>query len=833
MKKFGKIINIKNLKKGDTAEKPLSISIQQIISHIFPWVIAFIVATALTFIISPTFRSPYPALKSGDISSKNIRAPEDTLIEDKVSTIKSKKRAEETSPDVYDFDIRLTTDITKRASASFDLMVKFYKDKVPELYSSIEKEDEMSEIDTESSLAEEGRKLKREIASKLNRFENSSEFRSKEREFQSMLKIELSDKNLKVLRWHHYKKSIKDNINGFISQVMEIGVMGSKEFIDMDKGILLREIGTDTERILPDASSVIDIRQANELIKRLAEDSIYKENRPLQTVIANICQKLIQPNLTFNKNETEKKRREAVEREKPVFYQIKKGEMIIREGEKVTEEHILKLNALELKQSSTNYFMTTAGYLIFIMLLLYLFWRYIKGFKPLLTEDKQSLILLGLILIFNLAQSRIFVDLLKSIGYGGSVEISSYMYSIPYAVAPMLIAILFEMDIALIFSILNSFLIGLLIKDGFYYSLVALSGGIISIYRANQHKKRSSILKTGLLIGIANALTIIPLDLINNTLLSKSGFHDVIFGLAGGIIVAIIVSGILPLIESIFHVTSDIKLLELSDLNHPLLSELVVQAPGTYHHSIIVGNLAEDAAEAIGANPLFARVASYFHDIGKMKKPEYFVENQHGNINIHDGLAPSMSSLILISHIKDGVELAKAHRLMPKIIDVIKEHHGTGLITYFYNKAKEAEDPSLHEFREENFRYPGPMPRTKESAIVMLADSVEASSRTLDEPTPSRIRGLVQRIIDDKFIDGQLDHSNLTLNDLHKITNSFVRILTGIFHYRVEYPEIEKEKEERMGLHGAIDSESQSSEDRPKEDKKMGQSDIKKAGLSG
>ena len=205
-----------------------------------------------------------------------------------------------------------------------------------------------------------------------------------------------------------------------------------------------------------------------------------------------------------------------------------------------------------------------------------------------------------------------------------------------------------------------------------------------------------------------------------------------------------------------------------------------------------------------------------------MKKPEYFIENQHGNINKHDGLAPSMSILILTSHIKDGVELAKSHRLIPKIIDIIKEHHGTSLITYFYNKAKEMEDPSLHEVREEDFRYPGPKPNTKESAIVLLADSVEAASRTLDEPTPSRLRGLVQKIIDDKFIDGQLDHSNLTLNDLHKITNSFVRILTGIFHYRIEYPEIETEKEERAGLHASNDSEPQPHKDRPTESKKVG-----------
>ncbi len=827
MKKFGKIINIKSFKKGEAIEKPLSSPSPEKRAIVFPWIVAIIATAAITFILAPVFKPHYASLDTGDIASKNIRAAEDILVEDKASTLKNKKRAEETSPDVYDFDTKLNRDITKRVSTAFDLMTKFYKERVPDLYAFIEQEEERTEIDADTT------RIKKEMNLKLNKFETSDEFKAKEMEFQAILKIDFSDKTFKTLRWHHYKKEIRDNINDFVSQAMGIGVVGSMEFVNMDKGILLREIGADTERVLPDASSIIDIRQANGLMKRLVEEGIQPEHKSLQTALINICQKLIQPNLTFNKKETEKRRVEAVENEKPVFYQIKKGEMIIREGERVVEEHIIKLRALESKQFGMSSAATIAGHAIFVMLFLYLFWTYLDRFKPELALDKQSLLLLGLILVFNLSSAKLFIMIFKDIGYGGTIEISSYMYAVPYAVGPMLVAILFEVDIALIFSLLNAFIVGFLIKDGFSYSLLSLAGGLIATYKSNQYKKRSAILKTGFLVSIANAVTIIPIDLINNTLVAGAGFYDIAFGIMGGIIVAIIVSAMLPLIESVFHLTSDIKLLELSDLNHPLLSELVVQAPGTYHHSIIVGNLAEDAAEAIGANPLFARVASYFHDVGKMKKPEYFVENQHGNINRHDGLAPSMSSLILISHIKDGVELAKSHRLMPKIIDIIKEHQGTGLITYFYNKAKEMEDPSIHEVKEEDFRYPGPKPKTKESAIVMLADSVEATSRTLDEPTPSRLRSLVQKVIDDKFIDGQLDHSNLTLNDLHKITNSFVRILTGIFHYRVEYPEIEKEKEERSGLHGSNDSKSQPSEDRFKEDKKAGQPDIKKTGLHG
>jgi hypothetical protein len=295
-------------------------------------------------------------------------------------------------------------------------------------------------------------------------------------------------------------------------------------------------------------------------------------------------------------------------------------------------------------------------------------------------------------------------------------------------------------------------------------------------------------LLTGFFIGLVSVAVLIPLRLIEGDLTIPRGLFDLLMGIAGGGVVAILVSAFLPFLESLFKVTSDIKLLELADLNHPILRQLVVQAPGTYHHSVIVGNLAEEAADRIGANSLLARVSAYYHDIGKIRKPEYFIENQSGPENKHDRLAPRMSSLILISHVKDGIELARKYHLPEKIIDFIPQHHGTSLIPYFHNKAKEREVPGHETVEEEDFRYPGPKPQIRETAIVLLADMVEAASRTLTDPHPSRIRSMVKGTINRVFAEGQLEECDLTLRDLNLIAEAFVRILTGIFHHRVEYP---------------------------------------------
>jgi cyclic-di-AMP phosphodiesterase PgpH len=308
-----------------------------------------------------------------------------------------------------------------------------------------------------------------------------------------------------------------------------------------------------------------------------------------------------------------------------------------------------------------------------------------------------------------------------------------------------------------------------------------------------------------------------------------------ISGFAGGVLSGVIATGVLPLVEMSFGFTTDIKLLELSNLDQPLLRDLMVQAPGTYHHSVIISNMVEATAKAVQARPLLAKVSAYYHDIGKMKKPLYFIENQMGGENRHEKLAPSMSSLILISHVKDGVELAKEHKLGREIIDIIQQHHGTTLISYFYQKAKDrmaAKGERSTEIKEEDFRYPGLKPQTKEAGLVMLADMVEAASRSLVDPTPARIQGMVQKIINNVFSDGQLDDCELTLKDLHEIAKSFNKTLSGIFHHRIEYPEVvtkpmKKAKNGHSDQGGAEDSGA-----KKPEDKGEAEEGLKRLGLS-
>ena len=257
----------------------------------------------------------------------------------------------------------------------------------------------------------------------------------------------------------------------------------------------------------------------------------------------------------------------------------------------------------------------------------------------------------------------------------------------------------------------------------------------------------------------------------------------------GGIVSGIIVAGITPLFETFFDYSTDIKLLELANLNQPIFQRMIMEVPGTYHHSIIVASLAEAAAETIRANPLLARVSAYYHDIGKTKKPQYFIENQRNGENRHDRLSPKMSSLIITSHVKDGCELACKAKLGTQITNIIREHHGTSLVSYFYEKAKRDKDASIRSLPESDFRYAGPKPQSKEAGLVLLADVVEASSRALSSPTPARIRNLVRERIEKVFMDGQLDECEITLHDLNKIAENFTRILNGIFHQRIDYPD--------------------------------------------
>lgn len=382
--------------------------------------------------------------------------------------------------------------------------------------------------------------------------------------------------------------------------------------------------------------------------------------------------------------------------------------------------------------------------------------------------------LLHLVLLFVI----VFVTAYVVVQRGWSV------YYIPFCAVPMLSTILFG-DLRISFSLTLACAIAVAHQAGnnFYLAILLLTSGMLSALLVMDVHRRMAVIRAG---AIAGAVQVAMLFFIDHQQLF--GYNRYLLLFINGILSGVIVIGILPVFEYLFRTVTNISLLELADFNNPILKQMVLDAPGTYHHSLIVGNLSEAACSAIGAHALLARIGAYYHDIGKLQKPEYFSENQSVSESKHDTLSPTISKMVIMNHVKDGLDLAKRHRLNPRIAEFIQQHHGSSLVYYFYRRAIEnLEDDQ--EIREEGFRYPGPKPNSRETAVVLLADSVEAATRALRDPAPAKIEELVHKIINNKFIDGQLDECDLTLKDLEKISEVFVRILNGIYHSRVSYPE--------------------------------------------
>jgi hypothetical protein len=348
----------------------------------------------------------------------------------------------------------------------------------------------------------------------------------------------------------------------------------------------------------------------------------------------------------------------------------------------------------------------------------------------------------------------------------------------------MLSVLLFNnLEVAYFLSLGTSISLASLTPEPFKAGFIFLTACAYSILLINKARKRSQVIRAGIISG---ALQLISLILLENFVINHPQRYLII--LANGLLAGIITLGVLPFFEYLLQTVTNISLLELTDSNHPILQRMIMEAPGTYHHSLVVGNLADSACSAIGANGLLARIGAYYHDIGKLQKPEYFIENQDIKKNAHDELTPTMSKLIIMNHIKEGLELAKKYSLSPVLLDFIRQHHGNSLVYYFYRRALEGKEED-QEVAEEGFRYPGPKPNTKETAIVLLADSVEAATRSLKDPTPDKIKETVHKIINNKFIDGQLDECELTLKDIEEISSVFTKILSGMYHSRVNYPQ--------------------------------------------
>ncbi len=714
--------------------------------YFYPFIIAVgfcLVSLAVLYVGS----APYPSqLKEGNISTMTIYAPYDftypTTIDEK-KTEATRRESEKKTALVYDID----PSVQKEAFAKLD-----------------------------SFFASVGEVLAIPDLSNKEKAEALS----------TKIVFVLTDKDLQRFLESKDLEKVRKISKDALENIFLVGIVGVEEkerLLKNTEKILMRNPIFMIEREL-ETKNLVDEKEARLILRDTLERMIRKD-RQARNAVYNLIKSTVAANARFNVEETSNRKEAARNRILSIYKRetVKKNELIIEKGKRLTKDDITKLTQITHIYFIANRAAYISGLFILLAGLVLVVAIYLMLHEKRLIQSPKNVLLISINAFLAILVSLIII------------RFQHPGYLIPLASIAMILTLLLNANAAFITSLALSIYVGIMAGGKLDLCFMFFVGSVVSIYIVRGARRRSQIFFAGGVVSLINFFSIVGTGLLNN-LQKETILRDGAFGIANGILSSFIVIGFLPLFEYIFNLVTNITLLELSDLSHPLLKELTIKAPGTYHHSILVGNLAEDACDTIGANSLLARVGAYYHDIGKTEKAEYFVENEMGIPSKHGKLVPSMSALIITNHSKDGVELAKKYKLNNAIIDFISQHHGTSLIYYFYQRALE-KVKSEKELKEEEFRYPGPKPQTKETAIVLLADSVEASSRMLSDPTPARIRGLVQKIINNKFIDGQLDECDLSLKDLNRISESFVRVLTGVFHTRLEYPEGRSKKERR------------------------------------
>ncbi|MDP8207240.1 MAG: HDIG domain-containing protein [Candidatus Electryonea clarkiae] len=589
---------------------------------------------------------------------------------------------------------------------------------------------------------------------------------------------------------------IADNaLNGILSDLLDQGILDiatDKVETPSDRIRIIRE-GEEHPVLLEELYDLAQARQ--EALARLDDlaSKVWEERADSVIKVGyELIVPFLEPNLIYDNVETESRKQAIVDKVPLVEGIVLRDERIIDSNERLTQHHLDVLRSMEFKKAelaSEHGFLGKSlpwiGRFLLSSMIFMFFGYWIRRFRPDIYYKTNHLLLL----------STLFALLVGS--YGMIIipmEASSYLF--PSALGAIILAIVFDAQIALLFTITASLLIGALTGNDFFVLLAAFLPALFSIFVVLRVRTRVQIMHTSILIFVGLLLVIIVQRILTYQM-DLSIFYDILYAGVNSVATPLISLGLLVAIESVFGVTSDLTLLELADLNRPLLKRLSIEAPGTYHHSILVGNLAEAASEAIDANPILTRAGAYYHDIGKMVRREYFIENQIGPYNIHDDMSSEESAKYLKGHVLDGVELAGKYRLPESVKAFIREHHGTSFMTYFYNKAlEEGISPVL----ESSYRYPGPRPQSKETGILMLADGAEAATRSIEDPTAEKIEKIVREIVINKYRDKELDECPLTLRDIRLSIEAFLPILTGIHHHRIQYPTREEveEKNEKI-----------------------------------
>jgi len=712
------------------------------------WFVALLLAAALALLLFPSNLIRTREYPVGDVVARDIKASRTYLVEDAEATETRRQEVAAGVLTVYDLDDKLIDQIEEQTRQAFDLA------RAPRL------PDETINLRSE---------------------------------FEAAVGLELDDESWLLLEKAGYRVEIEEALTRILRGLLGLGVVASPEILapDEGRGLTIRRLKNGEEEEIRFVSQIRDLGAADRRIAAEANGLTLGPpglNDSLQELVAHLTSQLLRPNLTPNRHETDQRRQKARESVGAVFQQVLKGEMLAREGEIVTPQIQARLTKESQAKREGRAWMRVVGmFLLLVVLLRTLYLGRLMASRGRRLEGKDLLFIAATI-FFVFLLSRLGLPFLAELARPWpSIDAQSLAAALPVAVGAMLVSSLLGLGAALLTGLVTAFLAAQLTELRLEFFALFLASSITAARAVAITRNRSATIKAGLWAGLVGLLMVVAIRLVETDLLRLTTPFEMGAALLGGLLAGIIVIGLTPLVEILFGYTTDAKLGELVNLDQPVLKEFLFQAPGSYHHSIIVGNMVEAAAETIGANPLLAKVAAYYHDVGKVKKPLYFIENQTTGENKHEKLAPSMSSLVLIAHVKDGIEIARKAKLGKEIEDIIAQHHGTSLITYFYDKALKLKG-SQEPVNIDDFRYPGPKPQTKEAGLVMLGDQVEAACKTLTDSTPARVQGIVQRIINRAFSDGQLSDCELTLKDLNAIAKSFNKVLNGIFHQRVAYP---------------------------------------------
>jgi putative nucleotidyltransferase with HDIG domain len=570
---------------------------------------------------------------------------------------------------------------------------------------------------------------------------------------------------------------------------------GDAEYLKQDISLVdKRSPGTKSVLTMPQSRMTPLSAAQKSLRARISQLSGWSQEE--QAAISATLQTIIRPSVSFDPAATTAVRDEAARKVEMAHLMLRRNQVVAREGDMVTGPMLAQLEAIrDYGREGRRWWNQLFGLLFLVAALYWLAWKFIEHRSTSITlmlSTRRAFALVGSAVVIQTILIRVGFTLTESIVTRGmSAPLNDpaiWNFAIPFAAAALLVALLIDTQLGLITALMTALFAGLLAPTGILISIYAVISSAAAIYGIGRYRERQSVTVAGLAVSGINALTAVALIAYGQQPLTlKTVLFAMSCGILGGMMTTIFTAGGLPINESLFGILTDVKLLELSNADLPVLGQLALRAPGTNQHSHAVGQLAEEACRAVGANPLLARIGALYHDIGKTAAPDMFVENQQGGHNPHDRLKPAQSARIITSHVSYGLKLAKEIGLPKQISDFIPQHHGTRTLHFFLRKAQ-AQAKEGEEINEAEFRYPGPKPQFKESAIMMIADSCEAAARSLSYPNPENIRAIVTKIVDAIISDGQLDECNLTLREITTIREAIITALTAIYHARIDYP---------------------------------------------